>query len=106
MIHGIFKVMAPLGGCLYLAEFNMNKFFKVAVWFALGVAASTSAFASGYGPAPFYKPSIGAPASQRGQSAQTIMAEQRDAVEAQKAYGGITVNISESGTREIPVDAR
>ena len=33
------------------------------------------AFASGYGPAPFYRPNVGAPASQRGQSAQTLAAE-------------------------------
>jgi len=73
---------------------------------ATSACVAGPAFASGYGPAPFYKPSIGAPTSQRGQSAQTIMAEQRDAVEAQKGHGGITVKISESGTREIPVDAR
>jgi hypothetical protein len=35
-------------------------------------------FASGYGPAPFYTPSQGAPSSQRGMSEQTIAAEQGD----------------------------
>ncbi|MGF6781381.1 hypothetical protein P3T21_006617 [Paraburkholderia sp. GAS334] len=39
-------------------------------------ALSTSAFASGYGPAPFYHPLEGSPASQRGVSAQTVVAEQ------------------------------
>ena len=34
------------------------------------------AFASGYGPAPFYAADQGAPASQRGMSAQTVAAEQ------------------------------
>lgn len=34
------------------------------------------AFASGYGPAPFYTADEGAPASQRGMSAQTVAAEQ------------------------------
>jgi hypothetical protein len=43
----------------------MNKFFKVAVFVAVGMAAS-SAFASGYGPAPHYSPLEGAPASQQG----------------------------------------
>jgi hypothetical protein len=50
---------------------------------ALLVAASVSiaapAFASGYGPAPFYRPSVGAPASQQGQSAQTVAAERASA---------------------------
>ena len=34
------------------------------------------AFASGYGPAPFYAADQGAPASQRGMSAQTVATEQ------------------------------
>ncbi|HTI18865.1 MAG TPA: hypothetical protein VL598_14490 [Trinickia sp.] len=33
------------------------------------------AFASGYGPAPFYNPEVGAPASQRGPSVQTLAAQ-------------------------------
>ncbi len=43
---------------------------------------ATPAFASGYGPAPHYRPMEGAPASQRGVSAQTVAAEQaaRDGV--------------------------
>src|SRR5262249_41694003 len=71
VIHEISKDMAPSGEGLHLqlAELHMNKFFKVAVWFAVGVAASSSAFASGYGPAPHYSPLQGAPASQQGPSA-------------------------------------
>ncbi|SMG25676.1 hypothetical protein [Paraburkholderia susongensis] len=69
---------------------------------ALLVAASASiaapAFASGYGPAPFYRPSVGAPASQQGQSAQTVAAEHGDA--ASNAYGGVKSVSSQSGTRE------
>jgi hypothetical protein len=34
------------------------------------------AFASGFGPAPYYNASQGAPASQRGVSSQTVAAEQ------------------------------
>ncbi|TDN58883.1 hypothetical protein [Paraburkholderia sp. BL10I2N1] len=37
---------------------------------------ATPAFASGYGPAPHYRPTEGAPASQRGVSTQTMAAEQ------------------------------
>jgi len=52
---------------------------KTKILAALLVAASATlaapAFASGYGPAPFYHPTVGAPASQRGESAQTVAAE-------------------------------
>lgn len=52
---------------------------KTKIIAALLVAASATlaapAFASGYGPAPFYHPAVGAPASQRGESAQTVAAE-------------------------------
>ena len=68
---------------------------------ALLVAASASiaapAFASGYGPAPFYRPSVGAPASQQGQNAQTVAAEQQN--NESNAYGGVTGASSQSGTR-------
>jgi hypothetical protein len=68
---------------------------------ALLVAASASiaapAFASGYGPAPFYHPSVGAPASQQGQNAQTVAAEHSNA--ASNAYGGVNNVSSQSGTR-------
>ncbi|ANB76484.1 hypothetical protein AYM40_30205 [Paraburkholderia phytofirmans OLGA172] len=73
---------------------------------ALLIAASTllsvPAFASGYGPAPFYRPSVGAPASQRGQSAQTVAAERQTAGNATAAssYGGAAPFSSESGERD------
>jgi hypothetical protein len=69
---------------------------------AISASAAAPAFASGYGPAPFYKPSIGAPASQRGQSAQTIAAEQGDAANAHQGYGGVTDETSQSGSRAVP----
>jgi hypothetical protein len=69
---------------------------------ALLVAVSASiaapAFASGYGPAPFYKPQDGAPAAQRGQSAQTLAVEQRDSA-ANVAFGGVKDASSQSGFR-------
>ncbi|MFM0200934.1 hypothetical protein PQR53_13795 [Paraburkholderia fungorum] len=72
---------------------------------ALLIAATTAiaspAFASGYGPAPSYRPSVGAPASQRGQSAQTVAAERNDAVgSVNDSYGGVVASTSESGSRE------
>jgi hypothetical protein len=39
-----------------------------ATFVAASAFLSASAIASGYGPAPFYRPSVGAPVSQRGQS--------------------------------------
>jgi hypothetical protein len=69
---------------------------------ALLVAVSASiaapAFASGYGPAPFYKPQDGAPAAQRGQSAQTLAVEQRENG-ANAAFGGVKDASSQSGVR-------
>ena len=66
---------------------------------ALTVVAAAPAFASGYGPAPFYRPSVGAPASQRGQSAETVSVERKNGVDAQQAYGGVTAGSSQSGSR-------
>jgi hypothetical protein len=69
---------------------------------ALLVAATASvaapAFASGYGPAPFYRPAVGAPASQRGQSAQTVAVERAQEQDAQTAYGGVAGSASQSGS--------
>jgi hypothetical protein len=71
---------------------------------ALLVAASASiaapAFASGYGPAPFYRPSVGAPASQQGQNAQTVAAEQTN--NQSNAYGGVKAVSTQSGSRSEP----
>jgi hypothetical protein len=67
------------------------------------IAASTAvaipAFASSYGPAPFYRPSVGAPASQRGPSTQTQAAESQQANENTSAYGGERDGNSQTGKR-------
>ena len=59
--------------------------------------ASTAAFASGYGPAPQYRPSLGAPASQRGQSVQTLAVEKGAVSSADSTYGSDIGATSESG---------
>ncbi|MBN3855185.1 MULTISPECIES: hypothetical protein [unclassified Paraburkholderia] len=68
---------------------------------ALLVAASASiaapAFASGYGPAPFYRPNVGAPASQQGQSAQTVAAERAQQQGVDSSYGGVAGASTQSG---------
>ena len=54
----------------------MNRHLITALLIAASAAVAAPAFASsGYGPAPSYNPIAGAPASQRGQSAQTVAAE-------------------------------
>ncbi|CAH2932796.1 MAG: FIG00455658: hypothetical protein [uncultured Paraburkholderia sp.] len=69
---------------------------------ALLVSVSTSiaapAFASGYGPASFYRPAVGAPASQQDLNAQTVAAEHANA--KGRAYGGVKNVSSQSGARE------
>jgi hypothetical protein len=69
---------------------------------AVSAAVAAPAFASGYGPAPFYRPSAGAPVSQRGQSAVAIAAERNstDNVSADTSYGGVVGASSQSGSRE------
>lgn len=77
---------------------------KTKILAALLVAASATlaapAFASGYGPAPFYRPTVGAPASQQGQSEQTVAAERAQA-NANSAYGGVSSESSQSGAHPI-----
>jgi hypothetical protein len=71
---------------------------------AFSASAAAPAFASGYGPAPFYRPAVGAPASQRGQSAQTNAAENGDASAAQESYGGAVAGFSQAGKRVTIAD--
>ena len=70
-----------------------------ALLIASSAAVAAPAFASGLGPAPFYRPDVGAPASQRGQSAQTLAAEQNAAASANSDVGGVQGGAAESGQR-------
>ncbi|CAM2196601.1 DUF4148 domain-containing protein [Paraburkholderia kururiensis] len=73
-----------------------------AVLVAVSAAVAAPAFASGYGPAPFYRPADGAPASQRGQSSQTVASEQNAvAGAATEAFGGVADGASQSGARHV-----
>jgi hypothetical protein len=78
----------------------MKTQFVAALLLAVSATVAAPVFASGYGPAPFYRPSAGAPDSQRGQSAQTIDAARRDDAASQRAYGGMNAGYSESGRHE------
>jgi hypothetical protein len=90
----------------YPLNFHSESVMKNRLLVALLVAVSTSlagpAFASGYGPAPFYRPSVGAPASQRGQNAQTVVAERNQANGlAAEAYGGTVAQTTQSGRTSV-----
>ena len=78
----------------------MNKNLIATLLIATSAALAAPAFASsGYGPAPSYNPTVGAPASQRGQSAQTVAAENAQSAADAKSYGGVQDTQSQSGSR-------
>jgi hypothetical protein len=77
----------------------MNKNLIAALLVATSAVLAAPAFASGYGPAPSYNPNVGAPASQRGESAQTIAAENAQANANATSYGGVQDTQSQSGSR-------
>jgi hypothetical protein len=84
----------------------MNKTLIASLLVAVSTALAAPAFASsGYGPAPSYNPLVGAPASQRGQSAQTIAAEKASSI-ANTSYGGVKSTTTQSGERTQANDAR
>jgi hypothetical protein len=71
-----------------------------ALLLATSATIAAPAFASGYGPAPFYRPEVGAPSSQSGPNSQTLAAEQRNAdAVAQSGVGGVVESSSHSGAR-------
>jgi hypothetical protein len=78
-----------------ISELLMKKNLLASLLIAATASIAVPAFASGYGPAPSYRPMVGAPASQQGQSAQTIAAESRNA--DANAYGG-SKSLTQSGS--------
>jgi hypothetical protein len=79
----------------------MKTQFIAAVLVALSATAAAPAFATGNGPAPFYRPTVGAPASQSGPSARTVANERDDAAGSQEGYGGVASSLSQSGSHVI-----
>jgi hypothetical protein len=76
----------------------MNKTLIASLLVAVSAALAAPAFASsGYGPAPSYNPLVGAPVSQRGQSAQTIAAQNAEQNANARAYGGVKSTTTQSG---------
>ncbi|MEI5996691.1 hypothetical protein H3V53_05575 [Paraburkholderia bengalensis] len=73
---------------------------------ASSAALATPAFASGYGPAPWYRPDVGAPASQSGQVAQASYMQESHvnmASESAASFGDDEMAHTESGHRAMAV---
>ena len=81
------------------SEYIVHKTLITSLLIAGSISVAPSAFASGYGPSPYYNPVSGAPASQRGQSMQTIKVEQAQADGSSPSYGGAAELHGESGAR-------
>ena len=64
---------------------------------ATSAAFAAPVFASGLGPAPFYRPDVGTPSSQSGSRAQTSAAEQN--VAGTSDVGGTAVTVQSGGAR-------
>lgn len=77
----------------------MKRNLLAALLVAVSASLAAPAFASGYGPAPFYRPATGAPASQQGPSVQTLAAEQAAINADSNAYGGSRDSLSQTGNR-------
>jgi hypothetical protein len=77
----------------------MSKNLIASLLIASTAVLAAPAFASGYGPANHYNPTVGAPASQRGISTQTIAAEQSQANVNSSAFGGVSDTQAQSGHR-------
>lgn len=85
----------------------MKSKFIVALLVASSAWLAAPAFASGYGPAPFYRPDVGKSAAQRSLSAQTLAAVSSPGSTIGENGGGVGGNESvrsQSGTR-APVDS-
>ena len=76
----------------------MNR--MTAILIAGTVSVATPAFASGYGPAPHYRPTEGAPASQRGVSAQTTATEQATSNDADNPGSASALQATAAKPRE------
>jgi hypothetical protein len=80
-------------------EFVMTRTLIAAVLIAASATVAAPAFASGYGPAPYYNPTVGAPTSQQGQNTQTIAADEAQTKAASNSYGGVASVSTQSGAR-------
>jgi hypothetical protein len=78
----------------------MKKPFIIAMLVASSALVAAPAFASGYGPAPFYRPDVANSASQPGtQSMAAKDGQAMIAIESRNAGGAEEQGMSESGNR-------
>ncbi|MDB5833229.1 MAG: hypothetical protein JWR14_3059 [Caballeronia sp.] len=73
----------------------MKKNLLASLLIAATASIAVPAFASGYGPAPSYRPSVGAPVSQQGMNTQTIAAQNNA---ESNSYGGARSSVTQSGS--------
>lgn len=78
----------------------MKKNLLASLLIAATASIAVPAFASGYGPAPYYRPEVGAPVSQQGWNSQTIAAQNATSSAEANGYGGSHVASAQSGNRE------
>jgi hypothetical protein len=83
----------------------MKKNLLASLLIAASATIAVPAFASGYGPAPHYNPSVGAPTSQQGQNTQSIAADEAQNRGDVTAYGGSST-LSQSGKRSQETKAQ
>ena len=81
-----------------ISELIMKKNLLASLLIAATASIAVPAFASGYGPAPSYRPLVGAPASQQGMNTETIAAQNNNA--DVNAYGGAKTSVSQSGSSD------
>ncbi|WP_244817059.1 hypothetical protein [Caballeronia sp. Lep1P3] len=77
----------------------MKRNLLASLLIAASATLAAPAFASGYGPAPSYRPAVGAPSSQQGPSAQTFAAEEHAHGVDANAFGGSRDSLAQSGSR-------
>jgi hypothetical protein len=84
----------------------MKTRFIAALLIAASAAVAPPAFASGYGPAPFYRPSLDKSVPQHDVSADKYAGMRDDAGRANEAVGGTNGASSESGSRQAVTVSR
>ena len=82
----------------------MNSKLIAGLLIATSAAFAAPVFASGLGPAPFYRPDVGTPSSQSGSRAHTPVAEQ--SVAGSSDVGGTAVAVQSGGVRSTIAPAR
>jgi len=84
----------------------MKTRLTAAVLVATSALLAAPALASGYGPAPFYNAEVGAPSSQRGPSAQTLMAEKHHAADTRSDDRAVGCSVESAASQSSGTHAQ